>query len=388
MRKQKLYVSLAGTNYDSSSKTFEIPHTDLINYNLENPFEVVLDKITLSFEEKLQWVYVCSEEVAVRRKQNAFLQSGMGNLISILHSPLAHYEVSDTTTTTVTENAVTSSDIEARSDLFMFLDFSDSAQVTTGATGNLTQIIATNDSTFTFVSSDAAGIPYEDFGTNSKKCINLNAGNIRLSDSSTVSEPESGALCMLFSTQTTIDDVQTLTDWYRWRILCNSDKLAYYTGSNVDTTISLLAATDYLLTVRRNATEFIWRLEKLSDNTTQTQTTSNGGASGGTGLFDIGGTSSATADGKISNIVVLTSNADADVEQVELYLRQQYRGVSETTTSSTVTTHNYSNKEPEVIELKNNASTISRIDLSFRDEDGSLIKPSKGVVEFTVKVPS
>ena len=387
MRKQKLYVSLAGTSYDSGSKTFEVPHSDLINFNLENPFEVVLDKITLSFAEKLQWIYVCSEEVAVRRKQNAFLQPGMGNLISILHSPLAHYEVADTTTTTVTESAVTSADIEARSDLFMFLDFSDSAQVTT-ASGYLTQIIATNDSTFTFVSSDAAGIPYEDFGTNSKKGINLNAGNIRLSDSSTAAEPESGALVMLFSAQTVIDDNQILTDWYRWRISCNSDKLAWYDGSINDTTISVIAATDYLLTVRRNASQFIWRLEKLSDNTIQEQTTSNGGNSSGTGVFDTGGTSSTTSDGRISNLVVLTSNADADVEQVELYLRQQYRGLGTTTTSSTVTTFNYSSKEPEVIELKNNASTISRIDLTFRDEDGALIKPSKGLVELTVKVPS
>ena len=389
MRNQKLYVSLAGSAYDSGSKTFEVTPSELINFNLEGPYELVFDKITLSFEEKLQWVYVCSEEIAVRRKQNPFLQSGMGNTVSVVHSPLAHYEVSDTTSTTTTESSVTSATIAARSDLFMFLDFADSAQVTTsGDPATLTQIIATNDSTFTFVSSDAAGIAYEDFGTESAKCINLNAGNIRLSDSSTAAEPESGALIMLFTTQTTIDDNQILTDWYRWRISCNSDKLAYYTGSVVDTTISLIAATDYLLTVRRNATEFIWRLEKLSDNTTQEQTTSNGGSSSGTGLFDVGGTSSATADGKISNLVVLTSNADADVEEVELYMRQQYRGVGTTTSSTTVTTYNYSAPAPEIIELKNNASTISRLDLSFRDEDGTLIKPSKGLVEISVKVPS
>ena len=341
MRNQKLYVSLAGSNYDSGTKTFEVTPSELINFNLEGPYELVFDKITLSFEEKLQWVYVCSEEIAVRRKQNPFLQSGMGNTVSVIHTPLAHYEVSDTTSTTTTEDAVTSATIAARSDLFMFLDFADSYQVTVDEE-QLTQIIATNSSTFTFVSSDVAGIPYENFGTESAKCINLNAGNIRLSDSSTAAEPESGALIMLFSTQTTIDDQQILTDWYRWRIYCNSDKLAYYDGSTNDVAISLLAATDYLLTVRRNATEFIWRLEKLSDNTTQEITSSNGGSSSGTGLFDVGGTGSDTADGRISNLVVLTSNADADVEEVELYMRQQYRGVGSTTTTTTVTTYNYS----------------------------------------------
>ena len=386
MRKQKLYVSLSETAYDSGSKTYEVTPAELINFNLEGPFEFIFDKITLSFAEKLQWVYVCSEEIAVRRKQSCFLQPGMGNVVTILHTPLANYDVVDTTTTTTSEDSITSATIAARSDLFMFLDFS--GALVTVEDDYLTEIIATNDSTFTFVSSDAAGILYEDFGTESKKCINLNGANIRLSDASTAEEPESGALIMLFSTQTVIDDNQILTDWYRWRISCNSDKLAYYDGSINDTAISVSAASDYLLTVRRNATEFIWRLEKLIDGVIQTETGSNGGNSPGTGVFDTGGTSSDTADGRIGNLVVLTSNADADVEAVELYMRQQYRGVGTTSTTTTVTTYNYSSQDPEIIDLKTNASTISRIDLSFRDEDGALLEPSKGLLEMSVKVPS
>ena len=385
-RNQKFYVSLADTSYDSASKTYTIG--ELINYNLENVSEVTVDEATVSLEEKQSFVYLCSSEIAIRKRHSPLTNSGVGNIISVFHCPQAQLERSDTVTTTTTETSVSSSDIAARSDIFMLLDFSDSSMVTLAAgVDSLTQIIATNDSTFTFVSSDAAGIPYEDFGTNSKKCINLNTGNIRLSDSSTVSEPESGTLCMLFSTQTTINDVQTLIDAYRWRILCNSDKLAYYTGSNVDTTISLTAATDYLLTVRRNVTEFIWRLEKLSDNSTQEQTTSNGGASGGTGLWDIGATSSVTADGKISNMVLITSNADSDVETVELYLRQQYRGVGTSTSTSTVTTQNYSLIAPEVIPLKRNAATISSIDLKFVDDTGTAIQPTKGLIELSMKLP-
>ena len=115
-------------------------------------------------------MYVCSSEVAIRKRDPPFVNSGVGNIVTTLHCPQAHLEVSDSVTTSTTETSVTSSTIEARSDVFMHLDFSDSAQVTISGsppTETLTQIIATNDSTVTFVSADpSAGIPYETLGTN------------------------------------------------------------------------------------------------------------------------------------------------------------------------------------------------------------------------------
>ena len=56
----------------------------------------------------------------------------------------------------------------------------------------------------------------------------------------------------------------------------------------------------------------------------------------GTGLFEVGGNSSNASGGtKISNIVFITSIADADVEECELYLRQYYRGIPAGSTTYT-----------------------------------------------------
>ena len=86
-------------------------------------------------------------------------------------------------------------------------------------------------------------------------------------------------------------------------------------------------STDYLLSVRRDPLTFDWRLENLSDNTVQTDSSDNGGNSSGTGLFDIGGSSTYSAAGsQSSNLVVITSVADADVLTIETYLKQYYRG--------------------------------------------------------------
>ena len=69
-------------------------------------------------------------------------------------------------------------------------------------------------------------------------------------------------------------------------------------------------------------------MEKLSDNTVQTDSTANGNNSGGTGLFDWGGNSSYSAAGfEASNLVVITSIADADVSVIETYLKQYFRGL-------------------------------------------------------------
>ena len=106
--------------------------------------------------------------------------------------------------------------------------------------------------------------------------------------------------------------------------------MSYYDGEINETSITVENSTSYLLSVRRDGAEveFLWRLEKLSDNTVQTDTTSNGGNSSGTGLFDIAGNSTHSAAGmEISNLVVITSIADADVLTVETYLKQYYRGL-------------------------------------------------------------
>ena len=104
-------------------------------------------------------------------------------------------------------------------------------------------------------------------------------------------------------------------------------------------------STDYLLTVRRDnpgdvsaGTGFAWRLEKLSDNTVQSDTTFHGGNSPGDGLFDIAGNSSNSAAGmEISNMVVITSIADADVLVIETYLKQYCRGLTSTSSGGAST---------------------------------------------------
>ena len=128
-------------------------------------------------------------------------------------------------------------------------------------------------------------------------------------------------------------------DWYRWRIYINAGgKLAYYDGSIQETSISCENSTDYLVSIRRDDGDFLWRLEKLSDNTVQTDSTDNGNNSGGTGLFDWGGTSSYSAAGfEASNLVVITSVADADVSTIETYLKQYYRGLVSSSSGATST---------------------------------------------------
>ena len=90
----------------------------------------------------------------------------------------------------------------------------------------------------------------------------------------------------------------------------------------------------YLLSVRRDddiGGGFEWRLEKLSDNTVQTASSGHGDNASGTGLFDLGGNSSYSAAGfEASNLVVITSVADSDVETIETYLKQYYRGLEST----------------------------------------------------------
>ena len=235
------------------------------------------------------------------------------------------------------EDAVTAAQIAVRSDLFLFLNYSDETKVVT--TGSppaelLISIEAVNDSTFEFIPNSGSGIAYENFGTNGGKCVDFNNDWVRLNDSSTVGEPDTGTLSLLFKSQPNSTDTQVIVDWYRWRIYVNAGgKLAWYDGEINETDITVSNSTDYLLSVRRDDSAvsplgFAWRLEKLSDNTVQTDTTSNGGNSSGTGLFDIAGNSTYSAAGmEISNLVVITSIADADVLTVETYLKQYYRGL-------------------------------------------------------------
>ena len=136
-----------------------------------------------------------------------------------------------------------------------------------------------------------------------------------------------------------------LVDWYRWRIYINAGgKLSYYDGSIQETDISCENSTDYLVTIRRDNSSigaglgFVWRLEKLSDNSVQSDSTEHGSNSGGTGLFDWGGNSSYSAAGfEASNLVVITSIADSDVSEIETYLKQYYRGLTSTSSGSAST---------------------------------------------------
>jgi len=244
--------------------------------------------------------------------------------------------------TETAEDAVTAAEIAVRSDLFLFMNFSDTNKVTTDASGDLlTEIEAVNDSTFEFIPNSGSGIAYEDFGSNGGKCAQFNNDWIRLNDNSTVEEPETGTFCFLFQTQANTTDVQVLVDWYRWRIYVNSGgKLSYYDGSINETSIEVENSTDYLVSIRRDnvAQTFTWRLEKLSDNSVQTDSTDNGNNSGGTGLFDWGGTSSYSALGfEASNLIVITSIADADVSTIESYLKQYYRGLTSSSSGATST---------------------------------------------------
>ena len=246
--------------------------------------------------------------------------------------------------TSTTEQAITAAEIAVRSDLFLFMNFSDSTKVTIDPSNDLlTEIEAVNDSNFEFIPNSGSGIAYEDFGTNGGKCAQFNNDWIRLNDNSTVEEPETGTFCFLFQTQANTTDVQVLVDWYRFRIYVNAGgKLSYYDGAINETSIEVENSTDYLVSIRRdNAVSeqsFTWRLEKLSDNTVQTDSSANGNNSGGTGLFDWGGTSSYSAAGfEASNLIVITSIADADVSTIETYLKQYYRGLTETSSGATST---------------------------------------------------
>ena len=243
--------------------------------------------------------------------------------------------------TETAEDAVTAAEIAVRSDLFLFMNFSDTNKVTTDASGDLlTEIEAVNDSTFEFIPNSGSGIAYEDFGSNGGKCAQFNNDWIRLNDNSTVEEPETGTFCFLFQTQANTTDVQVLVDWYRWRIYVNSGgKLSWYDGSINETSITVENSTDYLVSIRRDnvAQTFTWRLEKLSD-TVQSDSTDNGNNSGGTGLFDWGGNSSYSAAGfEASNLVVITSIADSDVSTIESYLKQYYRGLTSSSSGATST---------------------------------------------------
>ena len=237
------------------------------------------------------------------------------------------------------ETAITPAEISARADLFLFLNYTDSTKVTTTGVEPdvlLTEIEAVNDATFEFIPNSGSGIAYEDFGSNGGKCAQFNNDWVRLNDASPANEPLIGTFCVLFKTQPNTVDIQIIVDWYLFRLYINAGgALSYYDGSVQETSISVENSTQYLLSVRRDnpgdvsaGTGFAWRLEKLSDNTVQSDVTFHGGNSPGSGLFDIAGNSSNSAAGmEMSNMVVISSIADADVLTIETYLKQYYRGL-------------------------------------------------------------
>ena len=68
----------------------------------------------------------------------------------------------------------TASQIAARTDLWMFVDFLDTTKITTPTAGTLTEVIAVNDSEFDFDTTNGTAVVYEDFGSNSGKCVRFN----------------------------------------------------------------------------------------------------------------------------------------------------------------------------------------------------------------------
>ena len=110
--------------------------------------------------------------------------------------------------TSAGETEVTAATIAARSDLYMFLNLSDAAKITTTAGGLLTQWEAVNDSTFQFVPDGGSGLTLSDFGSNGGKSVDFD-GAYMLKDDSTAAEPGTGTVCFLFNSQ----DLNTTPYW-------------------------------------------------------------------------------------------------------------------------------------------------------------------------------
>ena len=248
----------------------------------------------------------------------------------------------------VASDPTTASDITTHASIFMFLDFEDSTKITTDPlSGELTEIIATNDSNLEFQASDGSAIGYGDWG--STKALDYGSEDyVQLRDDDGVAEPEEGFLCMLFNSQTDSSDYN-IVDFYRWRILAVDSgggelTLQKHPASAAGDDSGIVVAEDkpYLLTVKRVAGSgygdtynFEWTLEDLSSGgSTQTATTGSGDNSSGTGLFSFGTSSYSNASLKIGSVIMMSSTAAADVALAQDFLRDRYKGTSSSGSTS------------------------------------------------------
>jgi len=247
----------------------------------------------------------------------------------------------------VASDPTTASDITTHASIFMFLDFEDSTKITTvSPSGNLTEIISTNDANLEFQPSSGSGIEYGDWGE-TKAMDYAAVDTVQLRDDDGVAEPEQGFLCMIFQSQTDSSDYN-IVDFYRWRILAvdvgDGDlTLNKHPASAAGDDSGIIVALDtpYLMTVKRVAGSgygdtynFEWRLEDLSSGgSTQTATTGSGDASSGTGLFSFGTSAYSNASLKIGSVIMMSSTAAADITLAQDFLRDRYKGTS--TSSST-----------------------------------------------------
>ena len=238
-------------------------------------------------------------------------------------------------------NIPTAATVGARSDLWMFLDFSNTDKLTlnAGALG-LSNIESVNNADLTFATTNGTEVDYSAFGDG--KCADFTADWIRLTDSSNSgeSEPENATFMMLFESQASQDDYGVF-DFGRFKAY-SEDGTVSFDPSNANptaTTMKLKSDTAYLLTIQRDSTKgatdmdgFIWRLEDLSNNYVQTHNGEHYGQATG-GQYDYGGVASASAAGtKVSNAVVCSNLGAADQRLMEWYLRDYHTAQSGTRT--------------------------------------------------------
>ena len=105
-------------------------------------------------------------------------------------------------------NIPTATTIGARSDLHMFLDFTNEDKLTLPTASTLTGIEAVNNSNMAFVTTGGTAVQYNDFGDG--KCAHFSADWIRLTDAIVGNEPTSSTLMMLFKSQVSQDDYAIL----------------------------------------------------------------------------------------------------------------------------------------------------------------------------------
>ena len=255
----------------------------------------------------------------------------------------------------------TAAQIASRTDLWLFVNFLDTTKITLPTAGTLTEVIAVNDNEFDFDTTNGTAVVYEDFGSNSGKCVRFNNDWIRLTDASNVpnAEPATGTFCILFTSQSTQDDY-CIFDFARFTAYSNDGIVTLTGGTSLeDTTMALENTTDYLLTMRRDGAQadaavggMIWRLEKLSNGTLQTYHGKHHGRVAMNTSYEFGHSSVSALTSRVANVVVISSIADSDVEAIEMYLRDYHTAQADVTKTEDVYTQMIDNMSTPTDQLK------------------------------------